>query len=108
MADQENSLNITWSQFKDCNPYTQAAFENMCRFLFNAFFFDGKGFILILTIQALKLFQFFMKNQGSGSAFKPNTFALLLIIRKSSILLKKQFNTILMSWMLYIYIVTKT
>ena len=43
MADQENSLNITWSQFKDCNPYTQAAFENMCRFLFNAFFFDGKG-----------------------------------------------------------------
>ncbi|MCI9527905.1 MAG: hypothetical protein HFH37_13580 [Lachnospiraceae bacterium] len=43
MADQEKSLNITWSQFEVCNPDTRAAFENMCRFLFNAFFFDGKG-----------------------------------------------------------------
>lgn len=43
MADQEKSLNIAWSQFEVCNPDTQTAFENMCRFLFNAFFFDGKG-----------------------------------------------------------------
>lgn len=43
MADQEKSLNITWSQFEVCNPDTRTAFENMCRFLFNAFFFDGKG-----------------------------------------------------------------
>lgn len=43
MADQEKSLNITWSQFEVCNPNKQVAFENMCRFLFNAFFFDGKG-----------------------------------------------------------------
>lgn len=43
MADQEKALNITWSQFEVCNPDTRAAFEHMCRFLFNAFFFDGKG-----------------------------------------------------------------
>ena len=43
MADREKSLNIAWSQFEVCNPDTQTAFENMCRFLFNAFFFDGKG-----------------------------------------------------------------
>lgn len=43
MADQEKSLNITWSQFEACNPGTQVAFENMCRFLFNTFFFGGKG-----------------------------------------------------------------
>lgn len=43
MADQEKSSNITWSQFEVCNPDTQAAFENMCRILFNAFFFNGKG-----------------------------------------------------------------
>lgn len=43
MSDLEKSLSITWSQFEVCNPDTQAAFENMCRFLFNAFFFKGKG-----------------------------------------------------------------
>ena len=43
MSDLEESLSITWSQFEVCNPDTQAAFENMCRFLFNVFFFDGKG-----------------------------------------------------------------
>jgi len=43
MANQEKSLNITWSQFEVCNPDTRASFENMCRFLFNALFFDGKG-----------------------------------------------------------------
>lgn len=43
MADQEKSLNITWSQFEVCNPDTRTAFENMCRFLFNIFFFEGKG-----------------------------------------------------------------
>lgn len=43
MVDQEKSLNITWSQFEVCNPDTRAAFENMCRFLFNTFFFEGKG-----------------------------------------------------------------
>lgn len=43
MADQEKSLNISWSQFEVCNPDTRTAFENMCRFLFNIFFFEGKG-----------------------------------------------------------------
>ena len=43
MADQEKALNITWSQFEVCNPDTRSAFENMCRYLFNAFFFDRKG-----------------------------------------------------------------
>lgn len=43
MSDVNESLSITWSQFEVCNPDTQAAFENMCRFLFNAFFFEGKG-----------------------------------------------------------------
>lgn len=38
-------LNITWSQFEACNPDAEAAFENMCRILFNDFFFDGKGLL---------------------------------------------------------------
>ena len=36
-------LDITWPQFEVCNPNTQIAFENMCRQLFNNFFFDGKA-----------------------------------------------------------------
>lgn len=43
MSDFEKTLSITWSQFEVCNPDTQAAFEKMCRFLFNAYFFNGKG-----------------------------------------------------------------
>lgn len=43
MAVREKSLNTAWSQFEVCNPDTQAAFENMCWFLFNAFFLDEKG-----------------------------------------------------------------
>ena len=43
MSDQEKALNITWSQFEVCNPDTRSAFENMCRYLFNVFFFDEKG-----------------------------------------------------------------
>lgn len=43
MFDQTKALNITWSQFEACNPDTRAAFENMCRFLFNSFFFNGKA-----------------------------------------------------------------
>lgn len=40
---QGRSINITWSQFEICNADTRIAFENMCRMLFNNFFFDGKG-----------------------------------------------------------------
>ena len=42
MPAQERSLTISWNQFESCNPNTQDAFENMCRFLFNAFFFGGR------------------------------------------------------------------
>lgn len=43
MVDGSKLLSITWNQFEACNPDTQTAFENMCRFLFNAFFFEGKA-----------------------------------------------------------------
>lgn len=43
MSMQGRSIVISWSQFEICNPNTQVAFENMCRMLFNNFFFDGKG-----------------------------------------------------------------
>lgn len=43
MSDFKESLSVTWNQFEMCNPNTQAAFENMCRFLFNVSFFDGEG-----------------------------------------------------------------
>ena len=43
MSSWEMSLDITWTQFEVCNPDAQVAFENMCRFLFNKFFFNGQG-----------------------------------------------------------------
>ena len=44
---QGRSINITWSQFEICNADTRIAFENMCRMLFNNFFFDGKPYCLV-------------------------------------------------------------
>lgn len=42
MFNWEKTLSITWSQFEVCNPDTRVAFENMCRLLFNAYFFNGR------------------------------------------------------------------
>lgn len=36
---------ITWAQFEVCNENPQSAFENMCRWLFNDFFFNGKAIL---------------------------------------------------------------
>ncbi|MDR0424353.1 MAG: hypothetical protein LBH39_02665, partial [Clostridiales Family XIII bacterium] len=37
---------ITWTRFAQCNSGNlNAAFENMCRMLFNRFFFDGKAIL---------------------------------------------------------------
>lgn len=36
---------ISWMQFELCNANPQTAFENMCRWLFNEFFFDGKALL---------------------------------------------------------------
>ena len=38
----ERKNEITWAQFELCNANPQSAFENMCRWLFNDFFFNGK------------------------------------------------------------------
>ena len=43
MSAKERPLTITWSQFESCNPNTQDAFEKMCRYLFNAFFFGSRA-----------------------------------------------------------------
>ena len=40
LGDRKNE--ITWAQFEVCNANPQSAFENMCRWLFNEFFFNGK------------------------------------------------------------------
>ena len=39
---QGKQFEISWTQFELCNANQQTAFENMCRWLFNEFFFDGK------------------------------------------------------------------
>ena len=36
---------ITWAQFEVCNANPQRAFENMCRWLFNEFFFSGRAIL---------------------------------------------------------------
>lgn len=33
---------VTWAQFESCNANKQEAFEQLCRWLFNEFFFSGK------------------------------------------------------------------
>ena len=35
--------NVTWAHFEAVNQSTQTAFENMCRLLFNRYFFDRKA-----------------------------------------------------------------
>lgn len=43
MQQRNREPSITWAQFEICNLNHQVAFENMCRILFNSFFFDGKA-----------------------------------------------------------------
>lgn len=38
-------LDISWAQFEVCNANQQVSFENMCRWLFNVTFFDGKALL---------------------------------------------------------------
>ena len=45
MSTKLKHSSITWSQFETCNPNTQTAFENMCRLLFNRFFFDNEAIL---------------------------------------------------------------
>lgn len=42
---QGKKLEISWTQFELCNTHPQTAFEIMCRWLFNEFFFEGKGLL---------------------------------------------------------------
>lgn len=42
---QEKKYSISWTQFELCNANPQAAFEHMCRWLFNEFFFEGKAIL---------------------------------------------------------------
>ncbi len=42
MFDEGKAPRISWIQFELCNPNTQMEFENMCRLLFNIFFFKKK------------------------------------------------------------------
>jgi len=37
--------NISWSQFEICNQDSRVAFENMCRLLFNRFFFHNQAIL---------------------------------------------------------------
>lgn len=39
---QGKQFEVSWTQFELCNANPQVAFESMCRWLFNEFFFDGK------------------------------------------------------------------
>lgn len=45
MMQNKKTYEISWAQFEACNSNTQEAFENMCRWLFNDFFFDGKAIL---------------------------------------------------------------
>lgn len=38
----KTKLEISWAKFETCNTDKRTAFENMCRWLFNQRFFDGK------------------------------------------------------------------
>ena len=41
----EKQLEISWTQFEQCNANPQVAFETMCRWLFNESFFEGKALL---------------------------------------------------------------
>ena len=45
MTQQHKDYDISWSQFEVCNDNCQIAFENMCRWLFNDYFFKGKALL---------------------------------------------------------------
>jgi hypothetical protein len=42
MNSTQFSHKVTWAQFESCNANKQEAFEQLCRWLFNEFFFSGK------------------------------------------------------------------
>lgn len=42
---QSYERDISWAKFETCNSNPQDAFEKMCRWLFNNFFFDGVGLL---------------------------------------------------------------
>lgn len=76
MADKEMPLNITWSQFEVCNPDTRTAFENMCRFLFNALFFDGKAiFHSDPNNPGIEITPIFHKESGERISFQAKYFS---------------------------------
>jgi len=45
MAQQTRDYDVTWAQFEVCNSDSRDAFEKMCRWLFNEFFFEGKALL---------------------------------------------------------------
>lgn len=75
MPAQERSLTISWNQFEACNPNTQDAFENMCRFLFNAFFFGGRAiFQSNPNNPGIEIEPVFHKNSGKRISFQAKYF----------------------------------
>lgn len=42
---QKKEYEISWPQFEVCNTDLTGAFEKMCRWLFNSYFFDGKALL---------------------------------------------------------------
>ena len=76
MSNQNKAPNITWSQFEACNPDTRSAFENMCRFLFNAFFFAGKGlFHSDPNNPGIEIVPIFHKESGKMISFQAKYFS---------------------------------
>ena len=45
MAPIKFGHEVTWAQFETCNTNTREAFEKLCRWLFNDFFFAGKALL---------------------------------------------------------------
>lgn len=45
MLRNEKKYEVSWAQFEVCNANTETAFEEMCRLLFNDFFFAGKAIL---------------------------------------------------------------
>ena len=76
MSNQNKAPNITWSQFETCNPDTRSAFENMCRFLFNTFFFAGKGlFHSDPNNPGIEIVPIFHKESGKTISFQAKYFS---------------------------------
>lgn len=76
MSDPEKSLSITWSQFEICNSDARTAFENMCRFLFNSFFFDGKELFHSETNNpGIEIVPVFHKESGQWISFQAKYFS---------------------------------